>query len=81
MSDLKRKTLNYEQKHWYTYKPDKKKNSDVVQIQTVNSVLCRELLFWSITLTVMVSRLKDYIKWRGGIKNELLLTTPAITVR
>lgn len=35
MSDLNRKTLNYEQKHWYTYKPDKKKNSDVVQIRII----------------------------------------------
>lgn len=35
MSELKRNTLNYEQVHWYTYKPDKKKNSDVVQIQVI----------------------------------------------
>ena len=35
MSELKRNTLNYEQVHWYTYKLDKKKNSDVVQIQVI----------------------------------------------
>ena len=35
MSELKRNTLNYEQVHWYTYKPDKKKNSDVAQIQVI----------------------------------------------
>lgn len=83
MSELKRNTLNYEQVHWYTYKPDKKKNSDVVQIQVIMCKLriVQGIVFWSISLTLMVSRLTDFIKRRGGIKNKLLLTTPAIIVR